>query len=87
MKNLLTFICCLLITNLSYGQEYGIINNAASKYVKLKSINLGDCQWTEGFWADKFKVAEKSMVPYMGEVLCGDVGGSEGVVGRVWLVV
>jgi len=35
---------------------------------------VGDCQWTEGFWADKFKVAEQTMVPYMGELLTGDVG-------------
>lgn len=41
---------------------------------KLKGINIGDCQWTDGFWADKFKTAEKVMVPYMADVLCGDVG-------------
>lgn len=56
------------------GQETGIINNAKSPHVQLKSINIGDCRWTEGFWADKFRVAEQTMVPYMGEVLCGDVG-------------
>ncbi len=52
----------------------GIINNTESPYVKLKSIDLGDCQWTEGFWADKWKQAEKVMVPYMGNLLKGDVG-------------
>lgn len=52
----------------------GIINNTNSPHVKLKSINIGDCKWTDGFWADKFKVAEEVMVPYMGEVLTGDVG-------------
>ena len=57
-----------------FAQQQGIINNAESPYVKLKSINIGDCSWTEGFWADRFAVAEKAMVPYMGEVLCGDVG-------------
>ncbi|QVY65621.1 glycoside hydrolase family 127 protein [Polaribacter sp. Q13] len=52
----------------------GIINNTNSKYVKLKSIDIGDCTWTDGFWADKFEVAEKVMVPYMGKLLTGDVG-------------
>lgn len=42
--------------------------------MKLKSIDIGDCQWTEGFWADRFKVAEESMLPYMGTLLKGDVG-------------
>lgn len=66
---------CVCIASLSLlAQEKGIINNAKSDHVKLRSINLGDCKWTEGFWADKFEIAEKSMVPYMGEVLCGDVG-------------
>ncbi|WP_324025421.1 glycoside hydrolase family 127 protein [Maribacter sp. BPC-D8] len=41
---------------------------------KLKSIGIGDCNWTGGFWADKFKTAEEIMVPYMGDLLCGDVG-------------
>ncbi len=59
---------------MNYDQNKGIINNTNSHNVKLKSINIGDCRWTEGFWADKFKVAEESMVPYMGEVLKGDVG-------------
>lgn len=42
--------------------------------IKLTNIAIGDCQWTEGFWADKFKTAEEVMVPYMGNVLCGDIG-------------
>ncbi|GAA4235340.1 glycoside hydrolase family 127 protein [Postechiella marina] len=59
---------------LSLDKNKGIINNTNSPHVKLKSINIGDCKWTEGFWADKFKVAEEVMIPYMGEVLTGDVG-------------
>ena len=58
----------------SLVQAQGIINNTNSKNVKFKSIDIGDCHWTEGFWADKFKVAEETMVPYMGELLTGDVG-------------
>ena len=49
-------------------------NNSKSPYTKLRSINIGDCKWTRGFWADKFKVCEKAMVPYMEELLCGDIG-------------
>ena len=45
-----------------------------SPYLKLRSIPIGDCRWTTGFWADKFKVCEESMVPYMGKLLCGDMG-------------
>lgn len=52
----------------------GIINNNKSPFSVLKSLNIGDCKWTDGFWADKFKVAEEVIVPYMGKVLKGDVG-------------
>ena len=37
-------VCCLFGLNHSFAQERGIINNAESKHVKFKSINLGDCQ-------------------------------------------
>ena len=49
-------------------------NHMNSPYTKLESIRIGDCKWTEGFWAEKFKVCEKSMLPYMGDLLCGDIG-------------
>ncbi|MDO6810730.1 glycoside hydrolase family 127 protein [Zobellia galactanivorans] len=52
----------------------GIINNTNSPHVKLKSIDIGDCRWTEGFWAEKWKVAEETMIPHMGEILKGDIG-------------
>ena len=74
MKNQFLLFCCIFILNNSFAQQKGIINNANSPYVKLKSINIGDCKWTEGFWADKFKICEESMVPYMGKLLCGDTG-------------
>lgn len=67
-------VCVLWATASCFAQTTGIINNAASPFVKLKSINLGDCQWTTGFWADKFKLCETTMVPYMEQVMCGDVG-------------
>lgn len=52
----------------------GIINNRHSPFVALKSIDIGDCRWTEGFWADKWEAAEKVMIPHMGTLLKGDIG-------------
>lgn len=74
MKKLITLLFSLLMGSILGAQSRGIINNQSSPNVRLKSIDIGDCQWTEGFWADKFEVCEKSMIPYMGEVLCGEVG-------------
>ncbi|BAX80565.1 glycoside hydrolase family 127 protein [Labilibaculum antarcticum] len=74
IKRLLLIACGVTFLFSSNAQEHGIINNAKSPYVKLKSVDMGDCIWTDGFWAEKFNVAKESMVPYMGEVLCGDTG-------------
>ncbi|MEQ9287759.1 MAG: glycoside hydrolase family 127 protein [Cyclobacteriaceae bacterium] len=74
IKTLTAATCILMATSTIQAQNSGIINNSSSPHVKLKSIDIGDCKWTEGFWADKFKVAEEVMVPYMGTVLKGDVG-------------
>jgi DUF1680 family protein len=60
--------------NTKYAHNKAINANSKSPFVKFRSINIGDCQWTEGFWADKFKQAETIMVPHMGELLKGDIG-------------
>ena len=52
----------------------GMPKQSISPYQKLKNIPIGHCRWTDGFWADKFELCEKSMLPYMEELLCGDVG-------------
>lgn len=61
-------------TDLVLDKNAGIINNTNSPHVKLKSIDIGDCRWTEGFWADKWKTAEQVMIPHMGTLLKGDIG-------------
>lgn len=73
-NTLLPLLCGTLLSLSVSAQEYGIINNSKSPNVKLKSIDMGDCVWTNGFWADKFEVANKTMVPYMEHLLCGDTG-------------
>lgn len=44
------------------------------QFTQQKHIGISDCKWTEGFWAEKFKTCEESMIPYMGDLLCGDIG-------------
>lgn len=74
MKKLICLFLGMLYLPFCMAQNRGIINNTSSPNVKLKSIDIGDCQWTTGFWADKFKLAETVMVPYMGTLLKGDIG-------------
>ncbi|NJB81643.1 glycoside hydrolase family 127 protein [Wenyingzhuangia aestuarii] len=74
MRKVFLGVLGMLTLGVANAQEKGIMNNTKSPSVKFKSIDIGDCHWTSGFWADKFKKAEEVMVPYMGEVLTGDVG-------------
>jgi len=74
MKKLLFGLVGVLAMHCAVAQEHGILANGKSPHVKLKSVDLGECVWTDGFWAEKLEVAEKNMLPYMEEVLTGEVG-------------
>lgn len=58
----------------NFDRTGGIVNHNGSEHIKLKSIELGDCKWTEGFWADKYKMAKETMIPHMGTIFKGDIG-------------
>ncbi|MES2447380.1 MAG: glycoside hydrolase family 127 protein [Bacteroidota bacterium] len=49
----------------SKAQQNALTNNSNSPYAKLKSVDMAAVKWTNGFWADRFKVATESMVPNM----------------------
>ena len=60
---LATFICSFLANQESNGQSKGLVNTSKSSYAKLYSTDLDAVQWTQGFWADRFKVCREMMVP------------------------
>lgn len=47
----------------------GLVNTASSPYVRLRSVDMDDVQWTRGFWADKFDQCAAVMVPNMWQLL------------------
>ncbi|GGF11890.1 hypothetical protein GCM10011383_23890 [Hymenobacter cavernae] len=49
----------------SLAQDKGLVNTSTSKYAKLGTVDLGSVTWTQGFWADRFKVCQESMIPTM----------------------
>ena len=49
----------------SKAQQNALTNNSNSPYAKLKSVDMAAVKWTNGFWADRFKVAAETMVPNM----------------------
>jgi DUF1680 family protein len=66
IKSILIF---LMLCTLIYGTDGGLINTSLSPYVKLRSIDIDDVHWTDGFWADKFNIARKITIPTMWKLL------------------
>lgn len=44
------------------------------RFLRWKNIPIGHARWKDGFWSNQFEKAYKVMVPYMGKVLCGEIG-------------
>ncbi len=40
-----------------------LVNTSQSPHVRMRNVDLDDVRWTEGFWADKFKLCRKAMLP------------------------
>ncbi len=61
--------CLVIIISLFWGKTFaqnkGITNTTKSPFAKLQSIDMGHVQWTNGFWAERMKVCEDSMVPHL----------------------
>jgi len=45
------------------------MNALLSPYAKLRSVDIDDVEWTEGFWHQKFDLCHKVMIPNMWRLL------------------
>jgi len=65
-------IAVLFITAQSYAgvaeHDYGIIKNQKSPFAELRSVDLKDVRWTEGFWADQFVKTRDVTLPRLWEL-------------------
>jgi DUF1680 family protein len=59
---LLTVSIVLVIGNVN-AQNKALVNTGKSVYAKLSSVDMGNVTWTNGFWADRFKVCRDTMIP------------------------
>ena len=66
MNRRMILFCGLLYTILIQhlnAQEKSLTNTSKSTHAKLRSVDMGDVQWTTGFWAERFQVCKDSMIP------------------------
>jgi len=50
------------------NRDYGIIKNQDSPLAKLRSVDLKDVRWTEGFWAERFVQTRDVTLPRLWEL-------------------
>ena len=69
MKQLLRYVLFALITFLFQqsvqAQSGGLVNTGKSPHALLGTTDMGDVQWTTGFWAERFAVCRDAMVPHL----------------------
>lgn len=58
-------IALLLCSSALYAQDKALTNNSKSPYAKLHGVDMGSVTWTNGFWAERFKVTTDVVVPNM----------------------
>ncbi len=46
-----------------FAQSKGMVDTSQSPYVKVKTLGMDQVKWTDGFWADKFDLAQKVTIP------------------------
>ncbi|SKC04873.1 aceric acid hydrolase [Dyadobacter psychrophilus] len=62
-KKIASTISALLVAQMLHAQDNALVNTSQSSYAKLHGTDLNAVQWTQGFWADRFKVCRETMVP------------------------
>ncbi|MFC0877307.1 glycoside hydrolase family 127 protein [Saccharicrinis sp. FJH2] len=64
LKHIIPVLLLMLAIQLG-AQEKSLVNTSESPYARMAPLDISDVTWTDGFWADRFKVCEESMVPHM----------------------
>jgi len=69
-------LCELVFGNIfSLAEEKGV-TLPSSPHAKFQWIGLEDARWTEGFWADRFELCHKTVLPSMEEALLHPENGA-----------
>jgi DUF1680 family protein len=56
-------VSIVLVIGKVNAQDKALVNTGKSAYAKLSSVDMGNVTWTNGFWADRFKVCRDTMIP------------------------
>ncbi|MFL1012164.1 aceric acid hydrolase [Flavisericum labens] len=65
MKNKILISIFGVFSVFAFAQNKGLTANSDSPHTKLKSLDLQDVVWTDGFWKEQFDVETRNTLPYM----------------------
>ena len=66
------FLSLLAAVRMGACQERGIVNNGRSPSSRLRSVDLTDVRWTDGFWKDKADLVRNVTIPKMWDYFNGE---------------
>ena len=64
---ILVVVCATFLAQ-AENRDYGVIKNQKSPQAKLKSVDLNDVRWTDGFWAERFAQTRDVTLPKLWEL-------------------
>jgi uncharacterized protein len=53
------------------ADEPGLVDDSASPYAQVRTVGLDEVRWTQGFWADRFALCRRQMIPSMWRLMEG----------------
>jgi uncharacterized protein len=62
-KGLLSLVFFTVLALIVNAQERAYINVSKSPYVKVKSLDMGNVKWTDGFWKERFDLCQANVIP------------------------
>lgn len=72
MKKNIILLGLFFVNTFVFSQNNGLVDNSNSPHTKLKSVNLQDVVWTDGFWKTQFDVETQNTLPYMWDLYHND---------------
>lgn len=54
-----------------FASQHGLTDTSVSSHAQIRSVGLGEAQWTPGFWGDRFDTCRRQMIPGMWRLMEG----------------
>jgi hypothetical protein len=64
-----TLVFAFVSSETILGAGKGVIETSRSPHVKVRAVDHDAVRWTEGFWADRFDLCRRTIVPNLHRVM------------------